>query len=108
MTIKQERGLDIYDPVRAQLLDDIAEKLIDPRRRKSEGTTREALLTILRLRGVIPLIAPWGSPACQKIMEHMSANDFKMIYWREYSAEEYRKIEERRRSEEAAVAWIGA
>lgn len=99
----------IYDPVREELLEDITYRLINNKEVKCTPHLRlEAMSCISQLRNLVRVLAPPGSQAHQTVRSSLMPSDFKMVYWTEYAAEEYRKIEARKRAEETAIEWLGA
>jgi hypothetical protein len=100
--------LDHYDPVRIMILDDIAQMLTDPGIKHSTHLRLRAMSHISRLREIVRALAPMGSRGYEVAKSKMTPDDLKFVYWEEYSAEQYREIKRRRKSEETAVEWIGA
>lgn len=100
--------LPMYDPVRIQLLEDIQYKLIDKDVKCTMRLRLDAMVCIAQLRNLIRDIAPVGSANHRMVTSKLSPDNLKMIYWIEYAADEYRKIEERKKAEEGAIAWMGA
>lgn len=101
--------LNIYDPVRIQLLDDVAHKLMD-KDELSDELRIEAMVCISQMRSLVRRLAPPRSQNQAVVQQHLTTHPewFNMIYWDEYAEAEYKKISELKKAEEGAIAWIGA
>lgn len=102
------RTLDIYDPVRMELFDDIAHRLIDKDEPCDVEMRLDAMTAIVGLRNLVRMLAAPGTEAQVTVKKQLLPEQFKMIYWDEYAAGEYQKIKLRRKREAEAIAWIGA
>lgn len=100
--------LQIYDPVRIELVDDITHKLINKNVKCDFEMRLEAMLSISQLRNVIRDLAPAGSDRQRLVQSKLLPDQFKFVYWDEYAAAQYRKIDARKRAEASAIEWIGA
>lgn len=97
--------LNIYDPVRAEMLGGIVYRLLDRDVKCSIVLRIEAMSQIQKLREVLRAVAPPGTHQYEIVRRRLLPDQFKMVYWDEYAAEQYRKIEEAKKN---AVDYIGA
>lgn len=97
--------LNIYDPVRAEMLEDIVYRLLDKDEKCTTMLRIEAMSQIQKLREVLRTVAPPGTHQYEIVRGRLLPDQFKMVYWDEYAAEQYRKIEE---AKKIAVDYIGA
>lgn len=100
--------LDIYDPVRIELEDDIAQRLINKDEKCDCEMRVTAMSCISQLRNIIHDLAPRGSTNYRFVSSKLSHEAFKFLYWDEYAAEQYRRIDARKKAEQTATEWIGA
>jgi hypothetical protein len=100
--------LNIYDPVRAELLEDIVHRLLDKNIKCDTQLRLDAMSSIQQLRRVIRHLVPPRSAMQNQVREQLLPDEFKMVYWDEYADDEYRKIDQQRQREKDAIEWIGA